>query len=153
MVQPTTPFSCMQVQMALSSFSATLQATKGRLDALEQMRIPTLEERLQEVSRTSAQAKFIDLQAFANVQHQCCAFASVQAAHTTGDVILAACQQISITTTALLVTTAFAAFACQSLLLTGSNSAGTLHGISLGLIANLKMSPFFSRHHTAVKSH
>lgn len=44
--------------MALSSFSAALQAHKGRLDALEQMRIPTLEERLQEVSRTSAQVGF-----------------------------------------------------------------------------------------------
>ena len=52
------PFECLQVQMALSSLSATLQAAKGRLDALEQMRIPTLEERLQEVSRTSAQVGF-----------------------------------------------------------------------------------------------
>ena len=68
--------------MALSSFSATLQAAKGRLDALEQMRIPTLEERLQEVSKTSAQAGFADMQAFAHVLHQCVAFASVQPAHT-----------------------------------------------------------------------
>ena len=45
----------LQVQIALSSLSATLQAAKGRLDALEQMRIPSLEERMQEVSRTSAQ--------------------------------------------------------------------------------------------------
>lgn len=45
----------LQVQIALSSLSASLQAAKGRLDALEQMRIPTLEERVQEVSRTSAQ--------------------------------------------------------------------------------------------------
>ena len=51
-------FQCLQVQMALSSLSATLQAAKGRLDGLEQMRIPTLEERLQEVSRTSAQVGF-----------------------------------------------------------------------------------------------
>ncbi len=49
----------MQVQIALSSLSATLQAAKGRLDALEQMRIPSLEERLQEVSRTSAQVCFV----------------------------------------------------------------------------------------------
>ena len=41
--------------MALSSLSASLQAAKGQLDALEQMRIPALEERLQEVSKTSAQ--------------------------------------------------------------------------------------------------
>ncbi len=45
----------LQVQIALSSLSTSLQAAKGRLDALEQMRIPTLEERVQEVSRTSAQ--------------------------------------------------------------------------------------------------
>lgn len=44
--------------MALSSLSASLQAAKGQLDALEQMRIPTLEERLQEVSKTSAQVGF-----------------------------------------------------------------------------------------------
>ena len=43
----------------MSSLSAALQATKGRLDALEQMRIPTLEERLQEVSRTSAQVVIV----------------------------------------------------------------------------------------------
>lgn len=35
--------------------SAALQAYKARLDALEEMRIPTLEERLQEVSRNSAE--------------------------------------------------------------------------------------------------
>lgn len=53
-----------QVQIALSSLSASLQAAKGRLDALEQMRIPTLEERVQEVSRTSAQDFQTALNAF-----------------------------------------------------------------------------------------
>ncbi|KAL3142127.1 hypothetical protein ABBQ32_004745 [Trebouxia sp. C0010 RCD-2024] len=53
-----------QVQIALSSLSASLQAAKGQLDALEQMRIPTLEERLQEVSRTSAQDFQTALNAF-----------------------------------------------------------------------------------------
>ena len=51
----------LQVQIALSSLSATLQAAQGRLDALEQMRIPSLEERLQDVSRTSAQVCLANL--------------------------------------------------------------------------------------------
>ena len=60
--------------MALSSLSATLQAAKGRLDALEHMRIPTLEERLQEVTRTSAQVGFARV---CNMQHCSVGVASV----------------------------------------------------------------------------
>ena len=48
----------LQIQIALSSMSAALQAAKARLDAVEEMRIPMLEERLQEVSRNSAEVSF-----------------------------------------------------------------------------------------------
>ena len=61
--------------MALSSLSAALQAHKGRLDALEQMRIPTLEERLQEISRTSAQVAAFSRRC--NVRHHDAAVALV----------------------------------------------------------------------------
>lgn len=48
----------LQIQIALSSMSAALQAAKARLDGVEEMRIPVLEERLQEVSRNSAEVGF-----------------------------------------------------------------------------------------------
>ena len=43
--------------MALAGMSAAVQAYQARLDALEQMRIPALEERVQEVSRSSAEVQ------------------------------------------------------------------------------------------------
>ncbi|KAL0048602.1 hypothetical protein WJX82_006768 [Trebouxia sp. C0006] len=76
-----------QVQIALSSLSTSLQAAMGRLDALEQMRIPTLEERVQEVSRTSAQDFQTALNAFgetmaATMSHHTAAKGSYLAAGT-----------------------------------------------------------------------
>ena len=46
-----------QIQMALAGMSAAVQAYQARLDALEQMRIPAVEERVQEVSRSSAEVQ------------------------------------------------------------------------------------------------
>ena len=45
----------LQLQLALSSMSAALQAAQARLESLDSMRIPALEERLQEVSRSTAE--------------------------------------------------------------------------------------------------
>lgn len=46
-----------QIQMALAGMSVAVQAYQARLDALEQMRIPALEERVQEISRNSAEVQ------------------------------------------------------------------------------------------------
>lgn len=45
----------LQLQLALSSMSAALQAAQARLESVDSMRIPALEERLQEVSRNTAE--------------------------------------------------------------------------------------------------